>query len=164
VDYGKPIEMENVRFACTRYTYSIIDYKKDSVGVKRTLNYNHEYKSLQVSYDTIWYFQNGLRRMERSYTDTTLNYTWCYHYVYDENGKLKQWSGRITQSGGYEVSQLATCIGKDTIMTKGTTRYQRDSAVGEYIIYQYHPESKTGWFKTYYNGNVRPVLCYVTSA
>jgi len=154
VDYGERIAVEDIHFACPRYSYAIVDYKKDTIGVKRTLNYNHEYKTLNISADTTWYLPNGRKRLERSYTDTVLNYSRRYHDVYDETGKLKQMSERVTHQNGYEVSQLMICLGGDTVPVKSTTRYKADSTVGEYIIYQYHPESKIGWFKFYSNGKV----------
>ena len=152
---GGTVEVERVQYPCPRYTYSIIRYsKKDTIAVKCIEDYNHEYKIHTLSCDTTWYFANGLKHLEKHYVDTTLGHTWRYAYVYDTNHKLQRYSVRVSHTNGYEVSMLYTVNGKDTAIVKSTTRYQRDSTQGQYIVYYSNPTTKMGWFKTYMNNKV----------
>lgn len=152
---GEKLEVERIEYPCPRYSYSIIRYsKKDTIGVRCQEDYNHEYRLHSLSCDTTWYFSNGLKHLEKHYSDTSLNHVWKYHYVYNNTGKLDKYSVRVTHTNGYEVAMLYTVTAKDTAIIKTTTRYRSDSTQGEYIVYTTDPKTKIYCFKSYQNNQV----------
>ena len=154
---GARIAVERITYPCNRYSYTNIEYHKDSIGVMRNVSYNSEYKSLHVQTDSTWYHTNGLKRLTRSYQDSALSYVWKFAYSFDMNGKLTYKSERITHQGGYEVAQLYLCRDTDTLPIKSSTRYHVDSTLGQYITYQYNPDKKISWFKYYDNGRLSSI-------